>query len=297
MQSIFCCFFFCVGVLSAQQTEINYNSNTSTEGPHLLLQETDDAGSASGQDGWARMWFKNSADATNRWGFLARPHMGAGDNDGVLTSPMVMAYTGIQKFGFGSDGTLRINKQYTLPNMDGADGDVLTTDGSGNVTWAASSGGSGGTTIKQVINATDLNPGKDAEHFVRLSHGIYFDNTPYNPRALYSLPIPTGATLNLLRIVALDNDNSKKINIKVIANNTNPGSAPSSITNNMYTTDTGTGIYEAFDFFLTPTIGTTASPDQVYFINIGAATNTNAATTWPGNDLVVSKIIMEYTMP
>jgi len=124
--------------LSAQQSEIEYNSDTGAAGPHLLIQESGDAGdgSMSGDDGWARIWFKNTADASNRWGFLARPHDMAKDNDEILNSPLVMAYTGVQKFGFGKDGTLRINKQYILPNMDGMQDQVLTTDGSGNVTWA-----------------------------------------------------------------------------------------------------------------------------------------------------------------
>ena len=130
--------------MMAQQTEIEYNSNSGAAGPQLLIQESGDAGDGSNpsDDGWARMWFKNTADPVNRWGFLARPHAGATDNPGDLMSPLIMAYTGDQKFGFGMDGTLRINKQYSFPNMDGTNGQVLTTDGAGNVSWAAGGGGS-----------------------------------------------------------------------------------------------------------------------------------------------------------
>ena len=126
----------------AQQTEIEYNSDTGAAGPQLLIQESGDAGDEDGEDGWARIWFKNTADPDNRWGFLARPQFNATDNPDSLLSPLVMAYTGIQKFGFGRDGTLRINKQYSFPNMDGTNGQVLSTDGAGNVSWAAGGGGS-----------------------------------------------------------------------------------------------------------------------------------------------------------
>lgn len=297
-QLIFCCFLISTSSLIGQQTEISTNSDTDISngnGPHLLLLESGDGG-GMGQDGWTRLWFKNST-TDDRWSFLARPHPSM-DNDGILTSPLVMAYNGTQMFGFGSDGTLRINKQYTLPNMDGNTDEVLTTDGNGNVTWAAPGSGSNGpTTIRQVIHAADLNPGKDAEDLVILSTAVYFDSSPYNPRLRYSLPVPVGATLNLVRVVALDNDATKKINIKIMTNDTNPGSAGSASTYNLYTTDTGSGLYQAFDYPLTPTIGTTNSPDQVYYLDIGAALNSNTATNWPGNDLSISKIIIEYTMP
>ncbi|MDA8692915.1 tail fiber domain-containing protein [Saprospiraceae bacterium] len=143
-------------LMIAQQTEIEYNSDTSTEGPQLLIQEDGDPGDESGEDGWARIWFKNTADATNRWGFLARPQAGATDNPDSLLSPLVMAYTGVQKFGFGRDGTLRINKKYSFPNIDGSNGQVLTTDGAGNVSWAA--GGSGtGSMIEDADGDTGIN--------------------------------------------------------------------------------------------------------------------------------------------
>ncbi len=135
----------------AQQSTISYNADseaagTNMNGPHLLLEETGDAGNGSqgggvSDDGWARLWFKNSSSPSDRWSFLARPHSGATDNDGVITQPLVMAHNAVQKFGFGSDGTLRINKQYTLPNTDGTTGQVMSTDGNGSVTWTTPTGG------------------------------------------------------------------------------------------------------------------------------------------------------------
>jgi hypothetical protein len=41
-----------------------------------------------------------------------------------------------------STGALRINNTYTLPATDGSNGDVLTTNGSGAVSWQTPSGGS-----------------------------------------------------------------------------------------------------------------------------------------------------------
>lgn len=47
------------------------------------------------------------------------------------------------KLKVGHNGDLTINDAYTLPTTDGAVGEVLQTDGVGNVAWAASGGGSG----------------------------------------------------------------------------------------------------------------------------------------------------------
>lgn len=53
--------------------------------------------------------------------------------------------TSSEKFRIVSDGTLLINNAYSLPNADGSNGQVLTTDGAGNVTFQTS--GSGITSI------------------------------------------------------------------------------------------------------------------------------------------------------
>jgi hypothetical protein len=44
-----------------------------------------------------------------------------------------------------TNGDVRINDVYTFPNVDGSPNQVLQTDGSGNVSWATVSGGSGST--------------------------------------------------------------------------------------------------------------------------------------------------------
>jgi len=48
---------------------------------------------------------------------------------------------------------------YTLPNIDGAAGQVLTTDGAGNITWTSVSGGGGGSVysvnyVNQTLTST-----------------------------------------------------------------------------------------------------------------------------------------------
>lgn len=49
-----------------------------------------------------------------------------------------------EKFKVGHNGDLTINDAYTLPTTDGAVGEVLQTDGTGNIAWAAASGGGSG---------------------------------------------------------------------------------------------------------------------------------------------------------
>ena len=53
--------------------------------------------------------------------------------------------TPVETFKINTDtGALTINQSYTLPTADGTNGQVLTTDGSGQVSWAAGGGSGGG---------------------------------------------------------------------------------------------------------------------------------------------------------
>lgn len=283
-----------------QQTTIDYNSDSDPTGigPQLLLLESGDSGSA-GADGWSRLWFRNATDATNRWGFLARPHAGAQDNDGILTSPLVMAYTGTQRFGFGSDGTLRINKQYTLPNMDGNPGDVLTTDGAGNVSWASSSSAS---TVKIAFDANGINAGKFAEDLVAIDSFIYLDNA-INAYMYYALPVPEGATLKKVSMVAADigppasTTSAWKIRMVLLKNTTsNSGTGQSSVLGSVNTTDTSTSvpsIFQTFDINTNGVIG----PGEGILVKIYSSNSAGNPTVWPGDVLKMSKILLEYDMP
>jgi len=117
-----------IQLINAQQSTIEYDSDTNPSvGPQLLILETNDPGLNAPADGWARMWFQNTADLSSRWAFLARPHTGAADNQNILNQPIIMAFNGSQKLGLSMDGYLRINKAYTLPNEAGEIGQVLMT--------------------------------------------------------------------------------------------------------------------------------------------------------------------------
>lgn len=97
-------------------------------------------------DDFSRLVFNNTTDLANRWSIASMSQDGA--TFGTLDSPIAFAYTGSTRLLIGKDGKLRINNAFTLPNVDGAAGEFLTTDGAGNVSWGA--GGSGTSLWTQV---------------------------------------------------------------------------------------------------------------------------------------------------
>lgn len=69
------------------------------------------------------------------------------------TGESILYHDGDQKIatkstGIQTTGTVSVNGAYTLPTSDGTNGQVLTTDGSGAVTFADASGGGSSLTIK-----------------------------------------------------------------------------------------------------------------------------------------------------
>ncbi len=62
------------------------------------------------------------------------------DTSGSSRSFLVKDGNGNKIFAVFNDGTVKINDTYTLPTSDGTNGYVLTTDGSGAVTWQAGGG-------------------------------------------------------------------------------------------------------------------------------------------------------------
>ena len=69
------------------------------------------------------------------------------------TGESILYHDGDQKIatkstGIQTTGTVNVNGAYTLPTSDGTNGQVLTTDGSGAVTFADASGGGSSLTIK-----------------------------------------------------------------------------------------------------------------------------------------------------
>lgn len=49
--------------------------------------------------------------------------------------------------GFKAPATITSNRIWTLPAADGTTGQVLSTNGSGVLSWAASGGGGGGSSV------------------------------------------------------------------------------------------------------------------------------------------------------
>ena len=48
--------------------------------------------------------------------------------------------------GFKAPSSIGVNRVWTLPSVDGANGEVLSTNGAGTLSWATASGGSSGAT-------------------------------------------------------------------------------------------------------------------------------------------------------
>jgi len=95
-------------------------------------------------------YIKNVADSTTSAYF---------DTVGAVN----LYYNGAKKFettstGIKTTGTVSVNNAYTLPTADGTNGQVLTTDGSGAVTFATPSGGGGssGQSITTITSNTTL---------------------------------------------------------------------------------------------------------------------------------------------
>lgn len=98
---------------------------------HSYIKETNSSGhlNIQGQE----INFKNAAGTTLLNMNIAQVELRQSGNKKLETTP-----TGIQ-----TTGTVNVNGAYTLPTSDGTNGQVLTTDGAGNVTFATASGGGG----------------------------------------------------------------------------------------------------------------------------------------------------------
>lgn len=120
----------------AQQTVIEHNSTSAD--PHFEVLETD-------PNNFARIFFRN--DNTNKWALNAKPKSGTTDVSTILSSPIIFAYDGKQKFGLSSTGTVRINEAYTLPAGSATAGKVLTMGAANNAVWSTPAGGGGSTAV------------------------------------------------------------------------------------------------------------------------------------------------------
>ena len=145
--------FLISSVLLGQHTEIEHNSSSSA--PHLQLVETDD-------DNFARLWLSN--DNVSRWAFNAMSSAGSFDNSGILSSPLVFAYNGDQILGLSRTGSLRINQAYTLPNVSGTAGQVLTMGASNNAIWTSPTGGGQG--AFEIVGGVVRSTGTGTEDYI-----------------------------------------------------------------------------------------------------------------------------------
>ena len=150
---VFISLLFSVSLLG-QHTEIEHNSSSSA--PHLQLVETDD-------DNFARLWLSN--DNVSRWAFNAMSSAGSMDDSGILSSPLVFAYNGDQILGLSRTGSLRINQAYTLPNVSGTAGQVLTMGATNNAVWATPTGG-GGQGAFEIVSGVVRSTGTGTEDYI-----------------------------------------------------------------------------------------------------------------------------------
>src|SRR5215831_1256499 len=81
------------------------------------------------------------------------PFGSAAGNTGELRMAELVA-NGLQYVGFKASDNISNNVIWTLPNADGAKDQVLTTDGSGNLSWAASK--SANTTLSNLKSPTAI---------------------------------------------------------------------------------------------------------------------------------------------
>lgn len=132
MKYLICTFSFFLLLTTAQisygQAQSTVEMDSDSSNPHFSIMETE-----SGD--FTRMWFQHSLQPENKWALNARTQSGTFTNDGLLSQPFVFAFNGSQKLALSSNGKLRINNEYTLPNLDGTSDQILTTDGDGTLAW------------------------------------------------------------------------------------------------------------------------------------------------------------------
>jgi len=175
-------------LVMAQHTEIELNSSITN--PHIQILET-----GPGLTAFGRLFFRNSNDIGNRWSVAALPQTGSVFN--TLDSPIGFFFNGGDRFSVSRDGKVRFNNNFTFPNTDGMAGQVLTTDGSGNVSWSAGGG------VSTILEDTD------GDTRVELLEGISTrDEIVFETNGVEAFNMNTGTTGNSTRLV-IENDGSK----------------------------------------------------------------------------------------
>ena len=135
--------------------EINGNNNGGSAWPELIFYDGD-AAAGLGQ-GMGRITFQNADSGANGLARIEASVLGGQDpNDGSRIAFLTTNSSGVyaERLRITETGFVQIHGAYTLPVADGTVGQVLTTDGSGAVTFAdAGGGGASALTIEDKTSA------------------------------------------------------------------------------------------------------------------------------------------------
>ena len=104
----------------------------------------------------------------------------------AATSKFVIGTTNVdtqKRFTINSSGAITFNEAFTFPTSDGASNEVLQTDGSGNLTFAAVSGSSGVTVSNNANNRVLTGDGTNANAEANLT----FDGTTLTTAGIFTL--------------------------------------------------------------------------------------------------------------
>jgi hypothetical protein len=158
---------------------------------------------SNAQSGWAfSPWSGGHSFTLDRisgaggWDINIRGNSTAGTittNYDNYTNPVYFQKNGTTKISFLNSGAVRlanldINGAYTLPTSDGTSGQVLTTDGSGSVTFQTASGGGGNTT-----NVGWENNATISQNYTITTNNNMVSAGPVTVDTGYSVTVPSGS--------------------------------------------------------------------------------------------------------
>lgn len=115
---------------SADGPDLSFYRSRGTESSKAVLAASDNVGRVN-----AASWTGSAYDRTGSYGWTATD--GSGNSSFSLTTRV--SGTEADRFAVTSAGAVKISDAYTLPTADGNAGDVLTTNGSGALSFAPAS--------------------------------------------------------------------------------------------------------------------------------------------------------------
>ena len=195
----------------SQATSIAVHNNSSAYGSNHLGAVSIGSHAKSTQDYSFALGYYSQANANYAMAF------GRGANAGHISSAAIghnAATTSANQIALGSTSdTVKISGTYTLPTSDGTNGQVLTTDGSGAVTFADAGGGGGTTTTTAGESATtryipfvDNSTGTSNET-VRVDPALSFVNNSATYTGDHKLTVGQGS-VSLPVTIMLDGNNN-----------------------------------------------------------------------------------------